>query len=88
MTGIHNVFPANITDSEELILEKNLLNGEGQYSLIKTLLGFEFDGKQKKQCGLKRRKGLNSSPPCTAGFGQEVSDRGSLSNSLNQWWQS
>ncbi len=48
MTGIHDVFPANITDSEDPILEKKLLKGEGQYSLIKTLLGFEFDGKQKK----------------------------------------
>ncbi len=47
MAGVHNVFPANITDSEDPILEKNLLKGEGQYSLIKTLLGFEFDGKQK-----------------------------------------
>jgi hypothetical protein len=47
MTGIHNVFPTNITDSEDPILEKKLLKGEGQYSLIKTLLGFDFDGKQK-----------------------------------------
>ncbi len=45
--GIHDVFPANITDSEDPILEKNLLKGEGQYSLIKTLLGFESDGKQE-----------------------------------------
>jgi hypothetical protein len=43
MTGIHDVFPANITDSEDLIMEKKLLKGEGQHSLIKTLLGFEFD---------------------------------------------
>jgi hypothetical protein len=47
MTSIHNVFPANITDSEDPIPEKKLLKGEGQYSLIKTLLGIEFDGKQK-----------------------------------------
>ncbi len=44
MTGIHYVFPADITDSEDSILVKKLLKGEGQYSLIKTLLGFEFDG--------------------------------------------
>ncbi len=43
--GIHDVFPTNITNSEDLISEKKLLKGEGQYSLIKTLLGFEFDGK-------------------------------------------
>jgi hypothetical protein len=47
MTGIHNVYPSNITDSEDPILEKMLLKGEGQYSLIKALLGFEFDDKQK-----------------------------------------
>jgi hypothetical protein len=47
MMGIHDVFPANITDNEDPILEKKLLKGEGQCSLIKTLLGFEFDGKQK-----------------------------------------
>ncbi len=43
MTGIHNVFPANIIDGDDSILEKKLLKDEGQYSLIKTLLGFEFD---------------------------------------------
>ncbi len=47
MMGIHDVFPTNITDSEDPISEKKLLKGEGEYSLIKTLLGFEFDRKQK-----------------------------------------
>jgi hypothetical protein len=47
MTGIHNVFPADIVDSNDRISEKKLLKGEGQYSLFKTLLGFDFDGKQK-----------------------------------------
>ena len=27
--------------------EKKLLEGEGHYSLFKTLLGFDFDGKRK-----------------------------------------
>jgi hypothetical protein len=47
MTGIPDVFPTNIIDSYGPIAEKKLLKGEGQYSLIKTLLGFEFDGNQK-----------------------------------------
>ncbi len=47
MTGIHNVFPANIIDGNDPISEKKLLKGEGQYSLSKTLLGFDFDGQCK-----------------------------------------
>ena len=47
MTGIHNVFPADIVDSNDPISEKKLLKGEGQYLLFKTMLGFNFDGKQK-----------------------------------------
>jgi hypothetical protein len=47
MTGIHDVFPTDIVDSNDPISEKKLLKGEGQYSLFKRLLGFEFDGKRK-----------------------------------------
>jgi hypothetical protein len=47
MTGIHNVFPANIVDGEEPILEKKMLKGEGQYLLFKMLLGFDFNRKRK-----------------------------------------
>ncbi len=47
MTGIHNVFPANIIDDNNPKLEKKLLKGEGQYSLFKTLLGFDFYGNHK-----------------------------------------
>jgi hypothetical protein len=47
MTGIHDVFPANVVDGNDQISEKKLLKGEGQYSLFKTLLGFDFDGKRK-----------------------------------------
>jgi hypothetical protein len=47
MTGIHDVFPANIVDSNDPISKKKLLKGEGQYSLFKMLLGFDFDGKRK-----------------------------------------
>jgi hypothetical protein len=47
MTGIHNVFPASIVDSNDPISEKKLKKGEGVYSTTKTLLGFDFDGKCK-----------------------------------------
>jgi hypothetical protein len=47
MSGIHNVFPADLVDSNDPISEKKLLKGEGQYTMIKTILGFEFDGQQK-----------------------------------------
>jgi hypothetical protein len=47
MTGIHDVFPSNIVNSSNPISEKKLKQGEGQYSTLKMLLGFDFDGKQK-----------------------------------------
>ena len=48
MTGIHDVFPANDDDNgDDPISEKKLKNLEGQYLTIKTLLGFDFDGKSK-----------------------------------------
>ncbi len=47
MLGIHDVFPANIVDSNDPISEKKLEKGEGQYSTLKTLLGFDFDGNHK-----------------------------------------
>jgi len=47
MTGIHDVFPTDIVNSNGPISEKKLLKGEGQYSLFKTLLCFDFDGKRK-----------------------------------------
>ena len=47
MRGIHDVFPADIIDSNDPILEKKLKKREAQYSTFKTLLGFDFNGKQK-----------------------------------------
>ncbi len=46
-TGIHDDFPADVVASNNSISEKKLLKGEGQYSLFKTLLGFNFDRQQK-----------------------------------------
>ncbi len=49
ITGIHDVFPANDDyNGDDPISEKKLRKLEGQYLTIKTLLGFDFDGKSKK----------------------------------------
>jgi hypothetical protein len=55
MTGIHDVFPADVVLSNNPISEKKLLKGEGRYSLFKTLLGFDFD-KQQKTMWLEEEK--------------------------------
>jgi len=47
MTGIHDVFPVDIVDSNDPISEKTFLKKEGQYALFKMMLGFDFDGKRK-----------------------------------------
>jgi hypothetical protein len=84
MTGIHDVFPANIIDGNNPTLGKKLLNGEGQYSLFKTLLGFDFDGKCKTMW-LEDEKGPSSSPLCTVGSGWAITTKKFRSKSLNQW---
>ncbi len=45
--GIHDVFPQDADDSNDLISEKKLLKCKDQYSTRKTLLGFNFDGSAK-----------------------------------------
>jgi hypothetical protein len=45
MEGIHDVFPPDDNNGNNLISKKKLLKDEGRYSTIKTLLGFDFDGK-------------------------------------------
>jgi hypothetical protein len=47
MTGIHDVFPADEDEDEDPILLKKLMKGEGEYSTMKTLLGFDFNGVNK-----------------------------------------
>ena len=44
MTGIHDVFPADNDDGNDPISNKELKKLEGQYSTVKTLLGFDFNG--------------------------------------------
>ena len=48
MEGIHNIFPPDDDDTNDPLSEKKLLKRDGQYDVLKTLLGFEFDGVGKK----------------------------------------
>ncbi len=47
LEGIYNVFPPDDDDNNDPISREKLLKDEGRYSLLKTLLGFEFDGNAK-----------------------------------------
>jgi hypothetical protein len=47
MHGIHNVFPEHKDDATNPIAKNKLLKGKGQMSTSKTLLGFDFNGKDK-----------------------------------------
>jgi hypothetical protein len=83
MTGIHDVFLADIVDSNDPISEMILLKGEGQYSFFKMLLGFDFDGKRKTMW-LEKEKQQSSSPSFTVGFEQVPSTVASRSANSNQ----
>ncbi len=47
MTGIHDVFPPDCDNGNDLISKRKLLKDKGRYSTQKTLLGFDFDGSAK-----------------------------------------
>ena len=47
MTGIHDVFPADENDNEDPIAKRKLEKKEGEYDVLKTVLGFDFDGHNK-----------------------------------------
>ncbi len=47
MSGIHDIFTADLVDSNDPISKKKLQKREGQYTLIKTILGFDFNGQRK-----------------------------------------
>ena len=44
MEGIHDIFSPDNDNANDPISEKKLLKRDGQYNVLKTLLGFEFDG--------------------------------------------
>jgi hypothetical protein len=47
LEGIHDVFPLDSDDDNDPISRKKLLKDEGRYALLKTILGFEFNGNAK-----------------------------------------
>jgi hypothetical protein len=47
MHGIHDVFPEHENDTTNPIAKNKLFKGEGQMSTTKTLLGFNFNSKEK-----------------------------------------
>jgi hypothetical protein len=63
MTGIHYVFlENNKDDGDDPISEKKLIKLEGQYSTVKTLLGFDLDSEDKTMWlkSTKRKKLLTN----------------------------
>jgi hypothetical protein len=57
--GIHDVFPADSDDSNDPTSLKKLLKKEGQWDLVKEILGFDFDGEAKTmQLDEKKREFL------------------------------
>jgi hypothetical protein len=57
--GIHDVFPADSDDSNDPTSLKKLLKKEGQWDLLKEILGFDFDGEAKTmQLDEKKREFL------------------------------
>jgi hypothetical protein len=44
MESIHDIFPPDNNNANDPISEKKLLKRDGQFDILKTLLGFEFDG--------------------------------------------
>eukprot|EP00956_Cyclotella_meneghiniana_P042616 scaffold248684_cov136-Cyclotella_meneghiniana.AAC.1 len=45
--GIHSVFPPDEVDANDPISFKKIEKGEGEYALLKDMLGFDFDGDAK-----------------------------------------
>ena len=43
VTGIHGVFPPDKDDDEDTIYHKKIIKKEGAWSVIKNVLGFDFD---------------------------------------------
>jgi hypothetical protein len=57
MHGIHDVFLEDEDDSNDPLSLKKLLKNDGQWALVKDLLGFDFDGDAKTMMLRRRRKG-------------------------------
>eukprot|EP00956_Cyclotella_meneghiniana_P024898 scaffold50779_cov23-Cyclotella_meneghiniana.AAC.1 len=58
MNGIHDVFPEEKEPENDPISLKKLKKDEGQYALLKDMLGFEFDGEEKTMILEEAKRGL------------------------------
>jgi hypothetical protein len=59
MTGIHDVFPADIIDSNDLISKKKLLKGRGNTHSSRRSWALTLTA-SKNLCGWKKRNGQSS----------------------------
>lgn len=58
MMGIHDVFQADEEDGDDPISLKKLKKLEGQFALLKEILGFDFDGDSKTMVLCKPKREL------------------------------
>eukprot|EP00956_Cyclotella_meneghiniana_P042491 scaffold248501_cov111-Cyclotella_meneghiniana.AAC.2 len=58
MNGIHDVFREEKKPEDDPISLKKLKKDEGQYALLKDMLGFEFDGEEKTMILEEAKRGL------------------------------
>eukprot|EP00956_Cyclotella_meneghiniana_P002764 scaffold3249_cov37-Cyclotella_meneghiniana.AAC.3 len=58
MNGIHDVFKEEKKPEDDPISLKKLKKDEGQYALLKDMLGFEFDGEEKTMILEEAKRGL------------------------------
>ena len=88
MQGVHDAFPPDKDDGNDSLSLKKLVNKEGEWALLKDMLGFDFDGDLKTiQLEEKKRVfllGVLQKWICT-----EKSKRAGIELSEFQlmWWQ-
>ena len=49
MTSIHDVLPPDMKEEDNLKSPKKILNKEGEWAMVKYVLGFNFDGNPGEQ---------------------------------------
>ncbi len=86
MTGIHNVFLANVVDADDPISEKSCKKGRDNSPCSKHSCSTLTGG--VKLYGWMRRSMQNSSRSYTVGSGRETSTVAYHLGNLNWWWQS
>ena len=90
MQGVHDAFPPDKDDGNDSLSLKKLVNKEGEWALLKDMLGFDFDGdlktmqlEEKKRVVFLLGLGVLQKWICT-----EKSKRAGIELSEFQlWWQ-